>query len=198
MPPFNQAPLCGPARHSLATGRYPYEHGVMNNVLLPEEGMRTIAHCLSSQGYDCHCYGHMHWQRLPVERNDVFPDHGYHHYKAMHSQVPEAKIEPCMWEKASMTSCRAAGISCLNSDEFYGYQVARESVADLKNWHKEGRPFLSWTSFPRTASAFLCSERVLRSHRSKPIVIAESNSIGWPGSSVDGAKVEPSCLGAFQ
>lgn len=60
---FCQAPLCGPTRHTLATGLYPYEHGVITNKHLPIENMKTVAHIVRENGYRAHCFGHMHWQR---------------------------------------------------------------------------------------------------------------------------------------
>ena len=60
---FNQALVCAPTRHSLATGRYCHAHGVITNRHKPYPGMRTIAHALQPLGYRRFNQGHIHWPK---------------------------------------------------------------------------------------------------------------------------------------
>lgn len=147
---YCQAPLCGPTRHSLATGLYPYEHGVINNQLLPVDGMRTVAHMVREGGHRAHCFGHMHWQRLPGTEGHVFPDHGFEHYGAIslgdYPMDPDIE-EHSMWEHMGWTQRRTAGLSALSKDEFLGAHVVRESMAQLRDCRERGESYLNWASF---------------------------------------------------
>ena len=48
---FTQSPVCAPARHCLATGRYAHAQGVITNGHKPLPGMFTIAHALQPLNY---------------------------------------------------------------------------------------------------------------------------------------------------
>lgn len=149
---YCNSPLCGPTRHSLATGLYPYQHGVINNVVLPLEGMRTIAHHLVAHDYRTACFGHMHWQRIETNdgRQNVFPDHGYEHYDAIGhdtSVLTKGQQQRRLWENASVTMNATAGPSVVSEEESYSRQVADASIARLREWMGKGESFLSWTSF---------------------------------------------------
>ncbi len=146
------SPLCGPTRHSLATGMYPYRHGVINNVLLPVEGMYTIAHHLKGAGYRTACFGHMHWQRIETHdgREDVFPDHGYEEYHAIHhdfSALSDRERTRGMWEGMGLTQQCTAGASIVPEEHCYSRQIADASIRKLREWTQKGEQFLSWTSF---------------------------------------------------
>lgn len=149
---FCNSPLCGPTRHSLATGLYPYEHGVINNQYLPNEGMRTVAHELRDRGLRTGCFGHMHWQRRPVDDSlgDVFPDHGYEVYHAVtadRSALDERQKAELMWENLGATSKRVAGASGVPEELCFSKQIADASIRKLREWKAGGERFLSWTSF---------------------------------------------------
>ncbi len=149
---FCNSPLCGPTRHSLATGLYPYRHGVVNNSLLPSEGMRTVAHEVVRHGVRAECFGHMHWQRIETGdgRDDVFPDHGYEQYHAIRhdrSGLTEAQRRRRLWEELSLTQSRTAGVSAVPEEHSYGRQTADASIGRLRHWKARGERFLSWTSF---------------------------------------------------
>lgn len=46
------APVCGPSRASIATGRLPHEHGVVVNGLTPDPAMPNLGRRLRDAGYD--------------------------------------------------------------------------------------------------------------------------------------------------
>jgi arylsulfatase A-like enzyme len=149
---YCNSPLCGPTRHSLATGRYPYRHGVINNVLRPKEGMYTIAHHLGEHGYRRACFGHMHWQRIETGdgRPNVFPDHGYETYEAINhdvSMLGKRAQSRYLWERMGLTNRCTAGASIVPEAHCYSRQIADASIAQLREWAAMGEPFLSWTSF---------------------------------------------------
>ena len=64
---YDQSPVCAPARHSLATGRYAHAHGVLTNSHKPFAGMHTVAHSLQPLGYRRFHLGHMHWTDPEME-----------------------------------------------------------------------------------------------------------------------------------
>lgn len=162
---FCNSPLCGPTRHSLATGLYPYRHGVVTNSLLPVEGMRTIAHRAVDAGWRAECFGHMHWQRLDTcdGRPDVFPDHGYQDYQAIHhdrSGLTDAQRRRRMWEELDLTQSRTAGISAVPGEQFYARQIADASIRRLRDWAASGQRFLSWTSFDEPHPPFFTTREL--------------------------------------
>lgn len=149
---FCNSPVCGPTRHSLATGQYPYRHGVINNVHLPREGMRTIAHHFAEHDYRTTCIGHMHWQRLETNdgRENVFPDHGYEHYDAVthdETDLTPRQQKRRLWENAGLTNESTAGPSVVDEAHSYSRQIADAAIARLRGWHERGEKFLCWTSF---------------------------------------------------
>jgi choline-sulfatase len=178
---YCNSPLCGPTRHSLATGQYPYRHGVINNVMLPMDGMRTVAHHLGEVGYRTACFGHMHWQRIETHdgRPDVFPDHGYEEYQAINpdlSSLSKRGRERWLWEHSGHTNLTTAGISVLPEEHCYSRQITDASIAKLEEWTANGERFLSWTSlndphppfFPPAAYYKKYAERDLPPPRMRP------------------------------
>ena len=149
---YCNSPLCGPTRQSLATGLYPYRHGVINNVLMPHDNIYTIAHHLGGAGYSTACFGHMHWQRIETNdgRPDVFPDHGYQRYEAINpdiSALNDREKGRWLWEHMGATARVTAGASILPEAHCYSRQIADASIARLREWKAQGQPFCSWTSF---------------------------------------------------
>lgn len=140
---YNQAPVCSPARHSLATGRYAHAHGVIDNGSQPFAGMSTIAHALQPHGYRRINVGHMHWF-------DKDQPHGYEpwisHEGFLDGHSDRIKqIEE--WEHQTLTRRRTGGPSPRNRTQYSGYQVATNAIAQIESAVEEGKPFLCWTAF---------------------------------------------------
>ena len=100
---FNQSPVCAPARHSLATGRYCHAHGVTTNQDKPFPGMRTIAHAMQGLGYRRFNQGHMHW-------TDRSMDNGYEPWidqEMWRQAMPADALARYDWENLTSTRLQA-------------------------------------------------------------------------------------------
>jgi len=140
---YNQSPVCAPARHSLATGRYAHAQGVITNRHQPYPGMYTIAHSLKELGYRRFHLGHMHW-------TDPSMDNGYEPEitAAMWREtMPEGALARYDWEAEPRTRRTTAGPSPRTREQHWGYHVASESVRQIEEAVANGENFLSWTSF---------------------------------------------------
>jgi choline-sulfatase len=139
---FTQSPACAPARHSLATGKYPSGHGVLSNHDNPSGDLFTVAHALQPLNYRRFQVGNMHW------KGDF--DSGYEPLTSSKidlSLLSEQAVKVREWESLSMTQRRTAGPSPRKKDEYWGYQVAQQSIRQLTEAVEKGEPFLSWTTF---------------------------------------------------
>lgn len=65
---FSNYPVCAPARASTLTGRYPQQHGVLNNRCMLPSDERTLGHHLSDLGYDAVAFGKTHGQNPGFRR----------------------------------------------------------------------------------------------------------------------------------
>jgi len=140
---FNQAPVCAPARHSLATGQYVHAHGVLNNGVKPYPGMFTIAHALDPLGYRRFNLGHMHW-------TDPQMDNGYESWAAkgkLTETMPPKMQERHEWESQNITRRTTAGPGPRTREQHWGYHVANESIRLIESAVERNEPFLSWTAF---------------------------------------------------
>ncbi|MFT5375999.1 MAG: arylsulfatase A-like enzyme [Candidatus Latescibacterota bacterium] len=54
------APVCGPSRASLTTGRLPHEHGVLVNGMIPDPKIPNVGELFRSAGYDTAWSGRWH------------------------------------------------------------------------------------------------------------------------------------------
>ena len=140
---FTQSPVCAPARHSLATGRYPHAHGVLTNSHKPHPGMFTIAHALKPLGYRRFHLGHMHW-------TDRDMDNGYEPeitQQMWRDTMPEEALQRYEWEGQSITRRTTGGPSPRTREQYWGYHVATESIRQIEEAVAKGERFISWTSF---------------------------------------------------
>jgi arylsulfatase A-like enzyme len=165
---YTQAPVCGPARHSLATGKYPYEHGVVNNDVLPLPGMFTVAHALQTQGYRRIQIGPMHWNGEGVI------DDGYESRLCPEfdsGMLNEKEKQRMNWEMQYKKS--TCGATLRNDNQFWGYQVAQEAVNQLEQVRSRGEKFMQWVSFNEPHPPFFPPkpyyERVDQYHLPLPI-----------------------------
>ena len=58
---YSSCPVCAPARHSVYTGLYPSQHGVIHNDLPLEEEIPTLMDLLAENGYTTANIGKMHF-----------------------------------------------------------------------------------------------------------------------------------------
>jgi choline-sulfatase len=140
---FNQAPVCAPTRHSLATGRYCHAHGVITNQHKPFPGMRTIAHALQPLGYRRFNQGHMHW-------TDRTMDNGYEPWidqEMWRATMPADALERYEWEHQNVTRRTTGGPSPRTSEQYWGYHVATNAIRQIESAVERDEPFLSWTAF---------------------------------------------------
>lgn len=140
---YTQAPVCGPARHSLASGQYVHAHGVLNNNQMPKPGMVTIAHALAPRGYRCMQLGHMHW-------SDPDMDTGYEPWvtvKDWQQTLSPAVLKRYEWESQSITRRTTGGPSPRTREEYSGHYLALQTIQRLEATAERGEPFLCWTAF---------------------------------------------------
>jgi arylsulfatase A-like enzyme len=140
---FNQSPVCAPARHSLATGRYCHAHGVITNQHKPFPGMRTIAHALQPLGYRRFNQGHMHW-------TDRALDNGYEPWidqEMWRATMPADALARYEWEHQNVTRRTTGGPSTRTREQYWGYHVATNAIRQIESAVERGEPFLSWTAF---------------------------------------------------
>ena len=140
---YTQSPVCAPARHSLATGRYAHAQGVITNNHKPFPGMFTIAHALQPLKYRRFHLGHMHW-------TDREMDNGYEPEitAAMwRKTMPDRVLERYDWESDGRTRRTTAGPSTRSREEYWGYHVATESIRQIEEAVANNENFISWTSF---------------------------------------------------
>jgi arylsulfatase len=60
---YTNCPMCAPARASLATGRYPLSHGVLDNQMAPVEDEQSLYQTFQDHGYLTTNYGKFHVNR---------------------------------------------------------------------------------------------------------------------------------------
>lgn len=140
---YCQAPVCSPTRHSLATGRYVHAHGVYGNHTYPYPGMYTIAHHLAPHGIRRFSQGHMHWASADT-------DHGYEPSRSkadFMSRLSPASRERYEWESQGITRRTTGGPSPRTKEEYWGWDVAQESIERMEEAVAKGEPFLNWTAF---------------------------------------------------
>lgn len=166
---FTQSPVCAPARHSLATGRYVHAHGVITNNHKPHPGMVTIAHALQSQDYRRYHLGHMHW-------TDREMDNGYEPEvmrDVWWDKMSDRVKKRYQWEALPMTRRSTGGPSPRKRDEYWGYHVAEHSVRQIEESVAKGEHFLSWTSFTEPHPPFFPPKDIYESIDQSAIVLPE-------------------------
>jgi arylsulfatase A-like enzyme len=140
---YNQAPVCAPTRHSLATGRYCHAHGVITNRHRPFPGMVTIAHALQPLGYRRFQLGQMHW-------TDPALDTGYEPWidqEMWRQSMPREVLDRCDWESEGITRRTTGGPSTRSREQYWGYHVGCNAVRLIESAVERDEPFLCWAAF---------------------------------------------------
>jgi len=166
---YTQSPVCSPARHSLATGRYAHAHGVITNQSMPRSGMTTVAHALKPLGYRRFHVGHMHWRDPEV-------DNGYEplvSFKDWHDTMPERVQKRWEWEAQGVTRRTTAGPSPRAREEYQGHYVAGQAVARIEEAARNDERFLCWASFPEPHPPFFPPKEIYESFDQSKFALPE-------------------------
>ena len=173
---YNQSPVCAPARHSLATGRYAHAQGVITNRHRPFEGMHTIAHSLEPLGYRRFHLGHMHWTDRTMS-NGYEPEITAEMWR---QTMPADVLERFDWENDVRTRRTTAGPSTRCRGEYWGYHVASESIRQIEEAVSNGERFLSWTSFTEPHPPFFPPKEIYERIEQSTIELPEQRPEGTP------------------
>lgn len=103
---YTPCPLCAPARHSLYTGRYVADHGVLNNDISMKDGVPTMMSLLNDAGYMTANIGKMHNAPYHARRDFQYCLHHEffdraggisHYYPFMQQQCEKSGLEENLW-----------------------------------------------------------------------------------------------------
>ncbi|HKJ89575.1 MAG TPA: sulfatase-like hydrolase/transferase [Oceanipulchritudo sp.] len=140
---YTQAPVCAPARYSLATGRYVDSHGVRFNEVNPAAPVRTVAHAFREAGYRCFQMGHMHWSRETV-------DTGYEPLLSREAWLKTLSPSDARRARAEhdtdFVRTQMGGPSPLPESAFWGHFVAAEAIRKMDEAVAGREPFFCWAS----------------------------------------------------
>ncbi len=170
---FNQAPVCSPARHSLATGRYAHAHGVMSNRHMPYPGMVTIAHAVQPLGYRRFQLGHMHWKNLEM-------DTGYEPWVTFgdwRKTMPQAVLDRYDWENQNVTRRTTGGPSTRSADQYSGHFIAEKAVEKIESAVDNDERFLCWTAFHEPHPPFYPPEEIYRKFEQADIELPQQSGV---------------------
>ena len=156
---YTQAPVCAPARYSLATGTYVPEHGVRFNNQDPARPITTIAHRFRDAGYRCFQAGHMHWSPGTT-------DTGYEPLVSRRDwldQLPPEQAERFELEhREAAIRTTMGGPSPIPEEQFFGPYLARETGRFLREVADSGQPFFAWVSIYEPHPPFFPPAEVYR------------------------------------
>ena len=136
---YTQAPSCAPARHSMATGRYPHAHGrIVGND--PVSGFPQIAHALEPLGYRRIDIGRPHWNDPAIGSGyDITVDS-----KGWVDGVAREALDRYEWEWQDTTRRTTGGPSTRTRDEYRGKFVATHAIAQIEAAVKSSEQFFCW------------------------------------------------------
>ena len=125
---YTQSPVCSPARHSLATGKYVHAHGVFTNNSMPYPGMYTIAHAVQPLNYRRFHLGHMHWKDPDID-NGYEPEITQQMWR---ETMPDDMLSRYDWENEGVLRRSSGGPSPRSREQYWGYHVATESIRQIE------------------------------------------------------------------
>ena len=171
---FTPSALCSPARASLFTGLYPHKNGVALNDGTLKENIADLAGCLREAGYSCGYSGKWHVDKHKGASDFGFLSRDFMGYGFpganflqgfTFSAAPEKRVNhyaEYLKEKGLATPSvknRFVGKNPTNcSQEMFAlhdgpvescveYFVAEDTIRNIKEMKKSGKPFFMWANF---------------------------------------------------
>lgn len=143
---FNQSPVCQPARHCLASGRYAHRNGVTMNGQQPYTDYRTLGHVLGEEGLRRFNIGHMHWHRK--DPPDSTPHHGFEpwiHRGPWMGKMPG--LERWRAESANGIRTQTGGPGPRPREEQTGFVDKERALESMREAAANDQRFLLWCAF---------------------------------------------------
>ncbi len=137
---YTQSPACVPARHSIATGRYPYDNGLIASGHAPTSGISQIAHALEPLDYCRIDVGRPHWNDPAIGSGyDVTID-----TTPWRDHISSAARDRYAWEWQDTTRRTTGGPSTRTRAEYRGQFVADHAIAQIERAVRDSEPFFCW------------------------------------------------------
>lgn len=175
---YTQAPVCAPARYSLATGEYVAHHGVTFNSVNPRRQVRTVAHEMQAAGYRCFQVGHMHWSNGTV-------DTGYEPLVSremwLDSLPEEWRLRFTLEHETGFIRTEMGGPSPLPEEAFWGHYVANESIRLIDEATQRREPFFCWSSLYEPHPPFFAPAALYRQFDPATISLPREAPLGAMG-----------------
>lgn len=139
---YTQAPVCAPARYTMATGQYVPAHGVRFNNINPTQPVRTIAHRMKEAGYRRFQIGHMHWSPETTDTG-YEPQITRQDWIDTLSDTDRARV---CWEHDTLARTMTGGPSPIAEENFWGHFVAKRAIDLMGEAVDNNEPFFCWCS----------------------------------------------------
>ena len=146
---FTAAPVCNPARHSMLTGLYPEQHGVLTNKHQARDQLRTVGHVASEAQIETVCVGNNGWRGTHSDGFDRTVG-----ASGWSDLLTEETREVFEAEHARHMRRTTGGPSPRTSDEYHGHFIATHTTAELERLAREDKRFLLWCNIPEPHPPF--------------------------------------------
>jgi arylsulfatase len=154
---YVQAPVCGPSRASLMTGRYLHAHGLWANGVDIDPDEELFTRVLQRAGYDCGLVGKFHLGAAQHGRVEPRTDDGFRTFRWAHDPYVESSgnhyhawlraNHPGVLEAALAADRPHDAIDRLPVHQHYSHWVAQESIDFLTSARDAEKPFLLVANF---------------------------------------------------
>lgn len=148
---YSDCPICMPARATIMTGLYGYNHGLTGNGgdIMPMKDNPTLPGILTRNGYQTRAQGKMHFH--PIRSNYGFENmellHDYYRYMEKH---PDKGVP---MDHGVGQNEMTPVISTVNDTNSLTHWIVDRSI-DFLETRDETRPFFLWTSFAKPHPPF--------------------------------------------